>query len=219
MNINTRQFWNSRFQSGEWEDVGGRSQTRSFAEALVSRIQIQKESAKTVLDFGCGLGDAIPVYRRAWPEARLIGVDFSDEAMLKARVRYGESATFETGDHNTCPSADIIITSNVLEHVDNDIEVVRCLQAKCRVLYIVVPFEEQHLISEHVRRYGRKSFDQFDVRKVIVFGCKDWSQFGMKSRWWEIHAKNLFRPFFGKPILKRRLQAIFEISGSLPSGS
>jgi SAM-dependent methyltransferase len=210
-NVNSLAFWNDRFASGLWESVGGRSQTTHFAFAQTARIPLEKAFSGRILDFGCGLADAIPVYRERWPKAELFGADFSDAAIAAARRRYGHDATFVVADHRSCPEADVIIASNVLEHLDDDIEVVGSLLAKCHDLFVTVPYDEQHRIDEHVRSYDRQSFSRFDVRSVQVFPCRGWSQYGWRARWWQIHAKNIMRPFFKKTTLKRRRQVLFHI--------
>lgn len=207
--INTKVSWDSRFQSGEWESIGGRTQTRSFAEAQSRYLTLPKTFKGTLLDFGCGLGDAFPVYRKNLPFARLIGVDFSDAAIQKCSERYGSIGDFVCTDHLGCPEADVIVTSNVLEHLDNDQEVAATLLSKCRKLYIVVPYREQYLIDEHLRAYDKHSFDALNPVRRKVFASQGWSQYGLK-RWWEFHFKNLVRPFFGKPHLRRRMQILYE---------
>lgn len=217
VNINTKEYWESRFAGGDWEKVGGNTQTSMFARAQAKRIQLPPEFDGGLLDFGCGEGDAAPVFHKAWPRARLVGIDFSKSAIECARSRYGDLAEFMVGSHEDCPAVDVIVASNVMEHLDDDMQVVGSLVRKCRDLYVVVPFEEQFLIEEHVRRYDRTSFSAFDVVDVNVFPCRGWSHYGLRNRWWNIHAKNFLRPFFGRVRLNRRLQAMFHIKGSYGS--
>lgn len=159
MNINTKAYWEERFASGDWEEQHGRLQTRSFAKAQVKYFKIPPSFDGTILDFGCGLGDAIPVYRSAFPNARFIGVDISDSAIDLCRRRYGHIAQFIQGDHTSVPLADIIIASNVFEHLDNDREVAAHLLGKCKDLYIIVPYKEETAPgAEHVNSYDENYF-------------------------------------------------------------
>ena len=213
MQTNSREYWDRRFRSGDWVEVGGPSQTRDFAQAQVRRMSIEPDFAGSLLDFGCGTGDAIPVYRQRWPKAQLTGVDFSADAIAQCAGRYGDIASFVRVDHNSCPEADVIISSNVMEHLENDMAVVGSLAKKCRNLYIVVPYREQHLIDEHLRAYDADSFAAFAPVRIAVFPSRGWSQYGLRAVWWEFGAKNLLRPFFGKVRQRRRLQALFHIRG------
>jgi hypothetical protein len=215
MNINTQAHWEKRFTSGDWSAVGGNEQTKHFAEAQAKRIRLSRNFRGTLVDFGCGEGDALPVFKAAWPHASCIGIDFSQAAIAHARMRHGDFAEFMVGDHESCPCADVIIASNVMEHLDDDIAVASALQTRCRDLYIIVPFEEQHLIEEHVRRYDKRSFSSLEVLTLTVFACRGWSHYGFLRRMWQVYAKNLLRPLFGRAKLKPRLQAMYHIQGAL----
>lgn len=209
MNINSQLFWDRRFSSGDWESDDGRSQTTYFAIMQTRNFRIPRDFYGCILDFGCGLGDAFPVYRQKYPAAKLVGVDFSSAAIEKCIASYESIADFICTDHYKCPEAEVIITSNVLEHLDNDQEVARSLLSKCRDLYIVVPYREQHLISEHLRAYDKHSFDALSPIRTKVFASKGWSQYGIKSCWWQIYIKNILRLIFRKPTLRRRMQILY----------
>ncbi|MDX8412753.1 MAG: hypothetical protein R8J85_01570 [Mariprofundales bacterium] len=74
-NINTKAYWDDRFSSGDWEEKRGRWQTESFAKGQIEHLKISSDFKGTILDFGCGLGDAMPIYRQSFPLAKLIGMD------------------------------------------------------------------------------------------------------------------------------------------------
>ncbi|MCW5558497.1 MAG: hypothetical protein KIT22_11790, partial [Verrucomicrobiae bacterium] len=93
-NINTREYWDARFASGDWELKDGRSQTAGFARAQIPRFGIPDDFAGTLVDFGCGLGDSFPLYRRQFPRARLVGVEISESAVASCQSRYGGLAEF-----------------------------------------------------------------------------------------------------------------------------
>lgn len=173
----------------------------------------------TILDFGCGLGDAFPAYKKYCPEATLVGVDFSQAAIDSCRQKYGALGNFYCLDYQHCPSADVIIASNVLEHMDSDTKVAECLMSRCKDLFIVVPYREQYLIPEHVRAYDKRSFAQLRPKKTHVFASPGWSQYGLRDCWWQIYAKNALRLLIGKKTLRRRKQIMFHLStGSFPVG-
>jgi len=92
-NINTQGYWNQRFASGDWEAKGGRRQSSLFAAAQVDLLRIGPSFRGSVLDFGCGLGDAMPVYRHRFPWATLVGVDISPVAVGQCRAAYGHFVT------------------------------------------------------------------------------------------------------------------------------
>jgi len=212
MNVNTAEYWNRRFGSGDWERKGGFSQTYQFAEAQVPRFQLQPTFRGAVCDFGCGAGDAMPVYARNFPNARLVGVDFSRDAIEICRQRYGSIATFIVGDASAVPRVDVIVCSNVLEHLDDDKGVISTLLERCTRLYVTVPYDERVLVSEHVRRYDKSSFDDFRPTRVEIFASRGWSEFGVR-RWIAVYALNAVRPFLGRSIRHRKMQIMYEFQG------
>lgn len=170
-NINTKEYWDNRFSSGDWKSTG-KQQTREYAKANVSNLTLGKEFNGTILDFGCALGDAIPIYHSAFPEARLIGVDISESAVEKCKNRYGQFADFKAATHFEIPEADVIIASHVMEHLTDDTSIVKEILNKCSDLFVFVPFQESPLYFEHVNCYdteyyaGVDGFADYKVFKV-----------------------------------------------------
>lgn len=213
--VNSESYWDWRFKSGDWVANGSREQTRSFALAQTKLFPIKKDFLGTLLNFGCALGDAFPVYRNQYPKATLVGVDFSSQAIDHCRKTYGQLATFYCASYEDCPTADVIVCSNVLEHLEDDLAVASTLQERCRLLLIVVPYREQYLIEEHVRSYDLEHYDSLGCVKTKVFAARGWSQFGFRQHWWEIRIKNVLRPLFGRRRLRRRLQILYVLKGTL----
>lgn len=213
-NINTIPYWDQRFSSGNWEECGGRSQTAAYAEECVQLLRLPATFSGSILDFGCGLGDAFPIYRLGFPMSNLIGVDHSEAAISQCNAKYGHIATFIHGDDSTVPKADVIIASHVLEHITDDEAVVRSLLSKCSDLYIFVPYMETPLCTEHVNYYDNTTYSSFDRREAISFHSRGWSQYG-----WDllvdVYLKNLLRPFLGMSLTHRRKQIMYRITGFL----
>jgi hypothetical protein len=207
--VNSKEHWDSRFASGDWLAKGGRAQTRAFAEAQVRLLPLSRDFNGTLLDFGCGLGDAMPVYRRVWPLARLVGVDFSPASISQCRSDYGHVADFICGSHLDVPSADVIIASNVVEHLSNDLVVVATLRERCNDLFVVVPYRERLVPGgEHVNAYDRTSFRELGPCHSKVFLSQGWSQYG-RDLWVNVYLKNLVRPLLGRPLGRRHRQIAF----------
>ena len=216
-NINTKQYWNKRFASGDWEQKRGRSQTTVFAMQQVRHLHLSREFSGALLDFGCGLGDAIPIYSEHFPKARLIGVDIAEAAIDKCKTDYGSLADFFTGDDSIVPAADVIIASNVFEHLSDDRGTASRLLEKCRDLFITVPYRENLPSSEeHVNRYDDDSFQEFETCCQQVFLSRGWSEYGVKL-WIDIRMKNLFRPLLGRPTRRRSRQIMYHLKGRMGS--
>lgn len=208
-NINTRKYWEGRFSSGDWATKNGRLQTQNFAKGIIPHLQIPRGFNGTILDFGCGLGDAIPIYRAAFPQAKLIGVDISQSAVDQCEEEYGNIASFYRGEYQDIPEVDIIISSNVFEHITGDREISRHLLNICSSLYIVVPYKEDPMIDEHVNFYDEKYYSGVGNYDYTIFNCKGWTPFGPRGLWYEIYLKNIYRQILGKPRHNRNKQIVF----------
>ena len=210
--VNSMTYWDGRFGSGDWQIKGGFSQTRAFAESQVTILDIESSFSGTLCDFGCGAGDAFPTYRQAFPAARLVGVDFSLEAIALCQNRYSDIAEFFCGTTDAVPKCDIIICSNVLEHVDDDEAVVSSLLKRCRKLFAIVPYREAPLSLEHLRQYSERSFHNLQPAEVCIFKSKGWGLSGF-SAIWQIYIKNIFRFMVCRPTISNGRQIMFVFNG------
>ena len=213
-NINTKEYWDDRFSSDVWEKKQGRCQTEGFAKSLLKYINIPSDFSGTLLDFGCGLGDAIPVYKEKFPLAKLIGMDISQSAVDKCREKYNAIATFMQGDHSSAPEVDVVISSNVFEHLSDDRDIAKHLLLKCRYLFIVVPYKEMPLCSEHINSYDENYFLELSEYNYKIFPCIGWSQFGVRGLWYNIYFKNIFRFLLRRRLCSRSMQIMFSFENS-----
>lgn len=214
VNINTREYWDKRFGSGDWEENDGARQTRQFTLGQFPLLKIPDAYSGTILDFGCGQGDSIPLLRERYPSARLLGVDISEKGIERARKRYGDMAEFIAGDYTDVPEVDIILASNVFEHVSDDKMVARALLEKCRELYIFVPYREElppDRESEHVNSYDEEYYSEIGPYEYRIFPCRGWSQYGL-SLWLGVHAGNFLRRLAGQELKTRRVQICFHFA-------
>ncbi len=176
-------------------------------------IKLSKSFTGVFLDFGCGLGDAFPVYRDNFPSATLIGVDHAETAIIKCQEKYGDIATFIEGGCESIPDVDVIVASNVLEHISDDKKITRALVQKCSELYVFVPYMENPLCLEHINYYDKYSFSSFEIIDRKRFACRSWSQYG-RQLWIDVYLKNILRPLLGKRLVRRRRQIMFRLKGN-----
>jgi hypothetical protein len=204
-NINTKKYWNNRFADKDtcsWKRKQGEAQTIDFAYAIAKQLKMSRDFSGTVLDFGCALGDAIPIYKQYYPQAIFMGVDFSSVAIEQCQKKFGNMATFICGDVDAVPSVDVIIVSNVLEHLSDDKDIVITLLGKCKDLYIAVPYNER--ISgegEHINSYNERSFDNYDMGVNInyqIYLCRGYNLKRRLRSYYDVELKNLLRPLFGR---------------------
>jgi 2-polyprenyl-3-methyl-5-hydroxy-6-metoxy-1,4-benzoquinol methylase len=111
---------------------------------------------QTVLDIGCGNG-ALSAAIARHTGARLIGIDRDAGSIAQARRRCPE-AEFIWADALTAdlPPAEVIVLSNVLEHLDNRVDFLRALRTRLRprLLLVRVPQFERHWLVPFSRELG-----------------------------------------------------------------
>ncbi|MCF6404639.1 class I SAM-dependent methyltransferase [Chitinophaga filiformis] len=214
--INSQEYWDDRFSSNNkmsWRANAGENQTKMFANEIAKRLKMKPDFSGTILDYGCALGDAIPIYKQYYPKAQFIGTDFSPAAIDICIQKFGDIATFQAKDVDGIPSVDVIIISNVLEHVPNDKQFVQKLLSKCKELYIAVPYDEQEpLYEEHVNSYNRHTFDYLNADKEVYL-CRGYTMSHRLKSYFYIEIKNLIRPLLNIPLYKGGLnkQILFHI--------
>jgi hypothetical protein len=176
-NINTKGYWEKRFSSGSWNNAGKR-QTEEYAKANINLMNISTDFNGKIIDFGCALGDAIPLYKKSFPNAKIIGLDISETAIEICKKRYGTIAQFYACDISTIPNADIIIASHVFEHITDDKKLVTELLTKCSQLFVFVPYMEFPLYVEHVNSYDENYYADIRTSDYKIFEVKYRSKIG-----------------------------------------
>ena len=153
LTINSKEYWDKRFASGDWEDKGGNRQTLYFYELLYNLLpqHLLKEfnhSDKhyTMADVGCAEGDGTKFLSEKFFNAKITGIDIAESAIKKAKSLYPDTSFSSSLDKKY----DIIISSNVLEHFENPFEHLNLLfEHASQYVIIIVPFEEYNRVPEH----------------------------------------------------------------------
>lgn len=101
--------------SGESADFFVQGRLSYLAELLRARAA----EVKTVLDFGCGVGNAAPALRSLLGASHVAGLDCSHASIQCARQRFPESCYQWSADSNSIPdtSFDLVHTSGVFHHI------------------------------------------------------------------------------------------------------
>lgn len=154
----------------------------------------------TVIDVGCGNG-ALAYSLATTANARVTGIDINRESIQKAREEYSHpNLKFMTGDATKdIPSSeyDVVVLSNILEHIENRPEVLKSIVAAVtpsKVLIRVPLFDrdwrvplkkelgiEWRLDPTHETEYTHKQF----INEVTEAGLTITQ---METRWGEIWA-------------------------------
>lgn len=138
---------------------------RRRAAWILGRVRLQTGSR--VLDIGCGDGFYIHLLSRLFPKVRIVGLDNDPKALKSARANLeGSGVTLQLGDINNIPlkdnQFDVVILSEVLEHLDNDRqglkEVHRVLKPRSQV-FISVPHANYPFFWDPINWTLEKFFD------------------------------------------------------------
>jgi SAM-dependent methyltransferase len=169
--VNSEAFWNRLF-THTWEARSGREQTIFFANvALVHFPQWLKEEihsyAYSICDVGCALGDALPVFAKAFPKSALSGIDFSGEAIQKAKKLYPLYSFSEEDILKMSKRYDIIFSSNTLEHFHDPFPIAhKLLDQANKYLVLLLPFQDDTGTYEHFFRFDYEHFPE------TLHGCR-----------------------------------------------
>lgn len=78
-------------------------------------------SSRSILDFGCGVGNSIAHLRQAFPAASLHGTDLSGESIRLAAESHAHEATFRNIENARIPhpdeSFDVVMAACVFHHI------------------------------------------------------------------------------------------------------
>lgn len=104
--------------SGENKEyfAGGRV---DWLGGILRRMGVEPRS---IMDYGCGTGSAVPFLRRCFPGAELTGVDISDRSLALARRQYGgDRARFLLfRDYHPAGEVDLVFCNGVFHHIPLD---------------------------------------------------------------------------------------------------
>ena len=169
--------WDTR-----WDDMKTYGPFSRHVRRLI-RHAVKQLTFDSVLDVGCGQGALLDEFRRAYPEAELAGTDFSASAVRIAqqRVPGAQVSILDLTARCLDRQFDLVICSEVLEHIPDDLAALRNLR-KMTGGHLVVTTPQGRMRSfeagevGHVRNYAPGELQAkmrqtgFDVVKVIEWG-------------------------------------------------
>ncbi len=155
--INSPQYWENRFASGDWSQKHGEGQTRFFGKLALQLLppwvlEDIRQNQRPLCDVGCAEGAACEVWAEACPEISVSGVDFSAAAVERAKTLHPRLSFFQGDLDAAPPETEVVFCSNVLEHLTGTEEHLKRWAQRPNVkhLIVLVPLHETNRHFEHV---------------------------------------------------------------------
>lgn len=140
-------------------------QGRRRVVASVMRAELARPAGRdlSILDVGCGTGEMTDMLAEF---GTVTAIDGSEDAVEHCRARFGAGLDVRVGtipaDLPPAGSSDVVTAFDVIEHLDDDAEALRCLHRVLRpggTLVVTVPafaflWGPHDVISHHRRRYS-----------------------------------------------------------------
>jgi SAM-dependent methyltransferase len=139
-----------------------RSRTRLIAWALASHFP----DATSLLEIGCGTGNVLASLSETMPGMRMVGseVHLAGLELAAQRVRRAQIVQMDARDVPFRAEFDVVCAFDVIEHVDDDVGVLKQLHAACNPgggIIVTVPqhrwlWSYKDEFAFHKRRYSRR---------------------------------------------------------------
>lgn len=162
--VNSKEYWEERFVSGDWDHYDGDLQSAFFSQIALDAFPawLNQELARhewTVFDVGCAEGGGTAALARRFPSCHTVGIDVSETAVKRARKKYPFCRFLQGDVYTQKETADVIFVSNVLEHLQSPAENMRSLvgMAKCHAI-LIHPLHDTLALDEHFHVFDEEFF-------------------------------------------------------------
>jgi len=165
----------------EWDDMKKYGPFSRHLRRIIKQI-IRPLEFESVLDVGCGQGSFLAELQAEFPGIKPRGIDLSPSAIKLARERVpgGRFAVMDISEQALNEKCDLVVCSEVLEHIPDDIIALRNLRKMTgKYLLISTPqgrmrqFEKQ---VGHVRNYAagelvkKLEMSGFGIVSIVEWG-------------------------------------------------
>lgn len=187
-NERDNEFYNDAWEQ-DWSDMKifspmGRH-TRRWIRKMFSKIP---DAISSIADIGCGEGSLLLELEKLYPKASLLGVDYSKSSVDHTATRFKKLGLEEKGKFSvhdiTDPTnpfgriVDVAVSSEVLEHMNEDELAIENMARWCRYLIITVPGgrrDQMAIDMGHVRHYDNDSLTaKCESAGLEVLFCRSW---------------------------------------------
>ena len=162
--VNSKEYWEERFVSGDWDHYDGDLQSAFFSQIALDAFPawLDQELARhewTILDVGCAEGGGTAVLARRFPSCHTVGIDVSETAVKRAGKKYPFCQFLQGDVYTQKETADVIFVSNVLEHLQSPAENMRSLVGMAKFHAILIhPLHDTLALDEHFHVFDEEFF-------------------------------------------------------------
>jgi SAM-dependent methyltransferase len=169
----THDDWDAHWD--EYADAAAKNPAQAYRRREVLRLLTVSHPPTTVLDIGSGTGELVGEILERWPSASALGLELSESGVALSQRRV-PSARFRVCDLLAEPEppqdeahwATTAVCSEVLEHVDDPVQLLRNARGwfapGCRVV-VTVPGGPMSTFDKHIGH--RRHFSPADIGEVI----------------------------------------------------
>lgn len=152
-----------------WQDLKRYSPVGRHTRRWIYKLLARVPAKKRVADVGCGEGSLLEGLRSRYPGAELFGLDFSEMSVAMSRRRNPEVKIVQydirRAENPFSQVMDVIVCSEVIEHVDDDEAAVRNMGSWTRHLLLTVPSGRA---GEMARRMGHlRHYEPTGLRSMV----------------------------------------------------
>jgi SAM-dependent methyltransferase len=144
-----------------WRDMERYAPAPRYLRRIVMR-ELKRLSFESVLDVGCGEGTLLTMIAQRYPSAKLAGCELSETALRYCREQLPGGNIFSLDileDDVSNISYDLLVSMQVLEHLENDVLALERMREMCnRYLLVSVPggkLDHNGRTNGHFRHYTR----------------------------------------------------------------
>ena len=149
----------------------------NLSKHILKMMVDNKENGKKIIDIGCGIGWFTDMtYFNISRDIK--GIDFSNLAILFHARRMYPAIEFEIADiyKYDYTGNQVAVLMEVLEHIDNDVELISNIPVGCAV-YATVPFEKERQDVTHVREFSIKGTMERYKDILDITTCEKFEQY------------------------------------------
>ncbi|WP_115461918.1 class I SAM-dependent methyltransferase [Winogradskyella aurantiaca] len=161
---------------------------------LVCNILNKNSKSISILDVGCSTGILLEdLHKNGFDQNQLFGIDISEKAVSQANSRGLKNVSVgDAQDFRFEHSFDVIIASDCLEHLSNDVKAIETwlshLKPEGKLIIFVPAFmslwSDHDVVNNHKRRYTKRELiSLFRYKNVTILKSGYWNVFLFPLIW------------------------------------